>query len=106
MRLSEEEYLALAIARAYKKTYGENVIFNRESHGRDDGIANVNQSIGWFTSQYPVLVKTNNGYGEISLIKDAYNAINDYEDVDDFMADWFGLEPDYIFDVWEIGEKR
>ena len=40
------------------------------------------------------------------LIKDAYDAINDYEDVDDFMADWFGLEPDYIFDVWEIGEKR
>ena len=81
LRLSEEEYLALAIARAYKKTYGENVIFNRESHGRDDGIANVNQSIGWFTSQYPVLVKTNNGYDEISLIKDAYNLKTAFRDI-------------------------
>ena len=40
------------------------------------------------------------------LILDAYMDINNYTDVDDFMADWFGLEPDYIFDVWEIGEKR
>ena len=40
------------------------------------------------------------------LILDAYMDINNYADVDDFMADWFGLEPDYIFDVWEIGEKR
>ena len=40
------------------------------------------------------------------LILDAYMDINNYTDVDDFMADWFGLEPDYIFDIWEIGEKR
>ena len=40
------------------------------------------------------------------LILNAYMDINNYTDVDDFMADWFGLEPDYIFDVWEIGEKR
>lgn len=33
------------------------------------------------------------------LIEDARKSINDYDDVDDFMADWFGLEPDYIFDV-------
>ena len=56
--LTEEEYLALGIARAYKKTYGDDIVFNRESHGRDDTIVNnLNRTIGWFTSQYPVYVK-------------------------------------------------
>lgn len=32
------------------------------------------------------------------LILDAYLDINNYTSVDDFMADWFGLEPDYIYD--------
>ena len=39
LMLSEEEYWALAISRAYKKTYGEDIIFNHESHGRDESIA-------------------------------------------------------------------
>lgn len=33
------------------------------------------------------------------LILDAYMDINNYTNADDFMADWFGLEPDYIYDV-------
>ena len=49
LMLSEEEYWALAISRAYKKTYGEDIIFNHESHGRDESIANINRTIGWFT---------------------------------------------------------
>ena len=36
LMLSEEEYWALAISRAYKKTYGMDIIFNRESYGRDE----------------------------------------------------------------------
>uniref|UniRef100_UPI0025F1EFAA condensation domain-containing protein n=1 Tax=uncultured Methanobrevibacter sp. TaxID=253161 RepID=UPI0025F1EFAA len=43
LMLSEEEYWALAISRAYKKTYGEDIIFNHESHGRDESIANINR---------------------------------------------------------------
>lgn len=36
------------------------------------------------------------------LILDAYMDIYNYTSVDDFMADWFGLEPDYIYDVTEV----
>ena len=36
------------------------------------------------------------------LILDAFMDIYNYTDVDEFMADWFGLEPDYIYDVTEI----
>ena len=73
LMLSEEEYWALAISRAYKKTYGEDIIFNHESHGRDESIANINRTIGWFTSQYPVPVKVYNGYDDLSLISDVYS---------------------------------
>ena len=62
LMLSEEEYWALAIARAYKKTYGKDIIFNRESYGRDDNLANLFRTVGWFTSQYPVHVDIGNDY--------------------------------------------
>lgn len=32
------------------------------------------------------------------LILDAYLDIYNYTSADEFMADWFGLEPDYIYD--------
>ena len=67
LMLSEDEYLALAISRAYKKTYNKDIIFNRESYGRDDSVANLNRTVGWFTSQYPVPVKVYNGYDDLSL---------------------------------------
>ncbi|WP_461463588.1 amino acid adenylation domain-containing protein, partial [Methanobrevibacter sp.] len=79
--LSEEEYLALCIARAYKKTYGEDIIFNRESYGRDDGLADVSRTLGWFTSQFPVLVDTDNGYDIVSLMCDVYNIKDSFKDV-------------------------
>jgi len=79
--LSEEEYWALAIARAYKKTFNENIIFNRESYGRDETLANLNRTVGWFTSQYPVEVKTNTEYDHISLIEDAYSIKKAFQDV-------------------------
>lgn len=79
--LSEEEYWALAIARAYKKTYGRDIIFNRESHGRDESIADLNQSVGWFTSQYPVPVDISNDYDDISLMKDVYELKTAFRDV-------------------------
>ena len=41
LMLSEDEYLALAISRAYKKTYNKDIIFNRESYGRDDSVAMI-----------------------------------------------------------------
>ena len=73
LMLSEEEYLALCIARAYKKTYGEDIIFNRESFGRDETVADVSRTIGWFTTQYPVPVNVNNEYDKISLMEDVYS---------------------------------
>lgn len=70
--LTEEEYLALGIARAYKNTYGDDIIFNRESHGRDESLVNnLNRTIGWFTSQYPVYVKLSSD--KRSLNEDAAN---------------------------------
>ena len=81
LMLSEEEYWALAISRAYKKTYGEDIIFNHESHGRDESIANINRTIGWFTSQYPVPVKVYNGYDDLSLISDVYSLKRAFKDV-------------------------
>jgi hypothetical protein len=36
------------------------------------------------------------------LIFDAYLDISNYTNEDDFMADWFGLEPDYICDLIEV----
>ena len=91
LNLSEEEYLALAIVRAYKNTYNEDVIFNRESHGRDDSIANINQTIGWFTSQYPVTVETNNGYDPISLTNDIYSIKTALKDVNNLGLNYASL---------------
>lgn len=68
--LSEEEYLALAISRAYKKTYSKDIILNRESHGRDESLADVSRTIGWFTCQFPVFVDVNCEYDDISLVRD------------------------------------
>ena len=76
--LSEEECWALAIGRAYKKTYGADVIFNRESYGRDDSISNLNRTVGWFTSQYPVLVNLSAGNDVLSLVKDVYSIKNSF----------------------------
>ena len=73
LMLSEEEYWALAIARAYKNTFGKDIIFNRESYGRDESIADLSKSIGWFTTQFPVPVGVNVGYDDISLMQDIYS---------------------------------
>ena len=72
LMLSEEETLALAIARAYKKTYDRDIVFNRESYGRDESLADLSRTIGWFTSEYPVAVNVTNGYDNISLMRDVY----------------------------------
>ena len=81
LMLSEEEYLALSIARAYKKTYGEDIIFNRESYGRDEIVGDVSQTIGWFTSQYPVLVNVDGKYDLVSLMNDIYSIKNAFDGV-------------------------
>ena len=70
--LSEEEYWAFAIARAYKNTFNQDIIFNRESYGRDESLADVSHTIAWFTSQYPVKVNVNAEYDNVSLVKDVY----------------------------------
>ena len=79
--LSEEEFFALAISRAYKKVYGLDIIFNRESHGRDESIANLNRTIGWFTSQYPVHVEVSSENDNVSLMKDVYSLKTAFKDV-------------------------
>ncbi len=33
------------------------------------------------------------------LLQDARAAVEDGEDPEDVLADWFGLEPDYVFDL-------
>ena len=99
LMLSEEEYWALAIARAYKKTYDKNIIFNRESHGRDESLANVNETIGWFTSQYPVYLDISCENDEISLMEDIYllkDALNGVEN--------FGLN--YQSLIYTTGELK
>ena len=34
-----------------------------------------------------------------AYIKEAVETLPEYDDFEDFMADQFGLEPDYIFDL-------
>ena len=81
LMLSEDEYWALAIARAYKKTYGKDIIFNRESYGRDDSLANLFRTVGWFTSQYPVPVDIGSDYDDASIVRDVYKIKTSFGDV-------------------------
>ena len=81
LTLSEDEYIALSIARAYKKTYHEDIIFNRESHGRDDSLADVSRTVGWFTSQFPVPVKVNINEDIVSLMEDVYVIKKAFKDI-------------------------
>ena len=91
LMLTEEEYLALAISRAYKKTYGENIIFNRESYGRDENLANVNRTVGWFTSVYPVLVESGCSDDNISLARDVYNIKTAFGDINNLGLNYASL---------------
>ena len=91
LMLSEEEYWALAIARAYKKTFGKDIIFNRESHGRDESLANLQGTVGWFTTQYPVPVNINNDYDDISLIRDVYKVKTAFREVNNLGLNYTSL---------------
>ena len=102
LMLSEEEFLALSIARAYKKTYGEDIIFNKESYGRDESIADVNRTIGWFTSQFPVPVEVTNGYDNISLVRDVYALKIAFKDVKNLGMNYGSL----IYDSHELEFKH
>ena len=81
LMLSEEEYWVLALSRAYKKTYGEEVIFERESYGRDESLANLSGTVGWFTSQYPIKIDVSEGCDSVSLMTDVYNVKTAIKDV-------------------------
>ena len=81
LMLTEEEYWALCIARAYKKTYGKEIIFNCESHGRDESLADISQTIGWFTSQYPIVVDIGGEYDNVSLMNDVYAVKKAFNDI-------------------------
>ncbi|WP_405295390.1 D-alanine--poly(phosphoribitol) ligase subunit DltA [Methanobrevibacter sp.] len=91
LMLSEEEYLALAIARAYNKTYGKDAIFKRETYGRDESIAKINRTVGWFTSQYPILVDVNNDYSDVSLMNDVYNIKSAFNDANNLGLNYYSL---------------
>ena len=99
LMLSEEEYWGLAISRAYKKTYAKDIMFNRESHGRDESLANLFRSVGWFTSQYPVPVNISGGYDSISLAKDVYALKTAFRDVKNLGLNYSSLV--YIADEFE-----
>ena len=94
--------MALAIARAYKKTYNKDIIFNRESHGRDGSIANVNGTIGWFTSQFPIIVEISNGNDNISLMRDVYAIKNNFNDVNNLGLNYLSL----IYTTEELDFKQ
>jgi amino acid adenylation domain-containing protein len=81
LMLSEEEFLGLAIARAYNKTYKKDIIFNRESHGRDENIGDVSRTVGWFTSQYPMPINVGNGEDHISIMQDVYTIKEAFKNV-------------------------
>ncbi|WP_407432192.1 AMP-binding protein, partial [Methanobrevibacter sp.] len=100
--MSEEEYLILAIARAYKKTYRQNIILNRESHGRDENMADVSKTVGWFTSQYPIKIKVNDKYDNISIVKDIYNVKTALSDVANLGLNYGSL----VFDTLELEYKH
>ena len=102
LMLSEEEYLALSFSRAYKKTYGEDIIFNRESYGRDESLADVSRTIGWFTSKFPVLVNVNGGNDDISLVSDVYNLKNAFKSVEHMGLNYASL----IYDAGELEYKH
>ncbi|MCR5026154.1 MAG: amino acid adenylation domain-containing protein, partial [Methanobrevibacter sp.] len=102
LMLSEEECFALAIARAYKKTYGKDIIFNRESYGREESLADVNRTVGWFTSQYPVMVDVSDDYDDISLVLDAYNVKTNFKDVNNLGLNYLSL----IYDADEFEFKH
>ena len=102
LELSEEEYLALAIARAYKKTYNEDIIFNYEAHGRDDNLADVSRTIGWFTSEYPILVKINNEYDNISLMNDVYSIKRAFNNINNLGLNYASL----IYTTHELEYKH
>ena len=91
LMLSEEEYWALAIARAYKKTYQKDIIFNRESYGRDESLANVSRTVGWFTSQYPVQVNIGNDYDDVSIVKDVYKLKTSFGEVNNLGLNYASL---------------
>ncbi|MCR5027402.1 MAG: AMP-binding protein, partial [Methanobrevibacter sp.] len=98
LMLSEEEFLALAIARAYKNTYDKDIIFNRESYGRDESLADVNRTVGWFTSQYPILVGVEGGYDSISLASDAYRLKKSFNEIRNLGLNYSSL----IYDSHEL----
>ena len=91
LMLSEEEYWALAIARAYNRTYGKDIIFKRETYGRDESIAKLNRTIGWFTSQYPILVNTDNEYDDISLMNDVYSIKTAFKEANNLGLNYYSL---------------
>ncbi|MCQ2787174.1 MAG: condensation domain-containing protein, partial [Bacilli bacterium] len=72
-QLSEHDFLLLAISRAYKKTYHRDAIYEMESYGRDESIGEVNKTIGWFTSTYPLMIKTSESDIHHDIINDLYN---------------------------------
>ncbi len=69
--------LALTI---YKWTGEENTLINLEAHGREEIIKNVDitRTVGWFTSQYPVVLKAKKDLAEtIKNTKDLLRRIPD-----------------------------
>ncbi|WP_407416356.1 AMP-binding protein, partial [Methanobrevibacter sp.] len=100
--LSEEEYFALSIARAYKKTYGKDIIFNHESYGREESLADVNRTIGWFTTQYPIFVDVGDGYDSISLTADAFKLKRAFKEIKNQGLNYSSL----IYNVGELEFKH
>ncbi|WP_278286427.1 MULTISPECIES: non-ribosomal peptide synthetase [Clostridium] len=70
--------LGLAIS---KWTGSENTLVNLEGHGREEIIKNVDitRTVGWFTSQYPVVLNSNSNDLEATIknIKDSLRRVPD-----------------------------
>ncbi|PJI07373.1 MULTISPECIES: non-ribosomal peptide synthetase [Clostridium] len=77
-----EDLLLTALALTISKWTGEeNILVNLECHGREEIIKNVDitRTVGWFTSQYPVVLNSNSDDLETTIknIKDSLRRVPD-----------------------------
>ncbi|WP_077702826.1 condensation domain-containing protein [Virgibacillus dokdonensis] len=83
--------IVTAFSKAFMKVFGErDILFNFEGHGRNDTKIDLDLSntIGWFTTMYPLLVSSNSE--SISLLKSVNESIaNTGSGISYMVARWF-----------------
>ena len=73
--------LCLGLEKWTEQPLSEGILVNLESHGREEliGNADLSRTVGWFTSQYPVRLKTRNNLRDTLIgIKETLRTIPDH----------------------------